>query len=135
MDNTQKTLTVFGIIALLVMITKKRKLSGNPVDFNGVDTSLYEGFHQTEPARTRKIGYEPPNGVLVKIGRVTQINYRPEEPSKRKNSEYYHKMGDTGEKTLKSNTILATDRMGNNLYLLNDKQGKYPKFTDRGIIG
>lgn len=135
MDNAQKTLTVMGVVALLAIITRKRKTVGNPADTNGANTSLYEGFHQTGPARMRKIGYEPPSGALVKIGRVTQINYQPEEPSKRKNSEYYHKMGDTGEKTLKSNTILATDQNGKNLYLLNDKQGQYPKFTNRGIIG
>jgi hypothetical protein len=50
-------------------------------------------------------------------------------------TEFYHISGDTGEKTLKSNLILATDSKGKNLYLLRDRKSKFPVFTERGIIG
>ena len=44
--------------------------------------------------------------------------------------------GDTGERKLKTNLILATDKKGRNLYLVRkNKNSSYPKFTDRGIIG
>ena len=97
--------------------------------------SLYESFHGSPPARIRKIKYEPPKGILIKIGKLSQLNYIPEYPSMRKGVEYYHRSGDIGHKILKSNAILATDIKGKNLYILKDKNTKYPKFTERGIVG
>ena len=97
--------------------------------------SLYQAFHGNPPARIRKVAYEPPPKRLVKIGRLSQLNYIPEYPSKRARQEFYHRSGDTGAEVLKSNLILATDEKGRNLYLLKDKGSKYPKFTKRGIIG
>ena len=99
--------------------------------------SLYEGFHGSPPLRQRKISYEPPpkDKPLLKVGRISQINYIPEFPSKKSGQEFYHISGDTGEKTLKSNLILATDSKGKNLYLLKDKESKLPFFSKRGIIG
>ncbi len=99
--------------------------------------SLYESFHDSPPANMRKILYENPDPKkpLVKIGRVTMINYLPEYPSKKSGVEYTHKSGDTGEQILKSNLILATDESGKNLYLIKDKKSKYPLVNSRGIIG
>lgn len=98
---------------------------------------LYEAFHGSPPIRIRKVRYQPPNPkeALIKIGRLVQLNYRPEPPSKLSKTEFYHRSGDTGTKTLKSNLILATDRKGKNLYLLKDRRSKYPVFTERGILG
>lgn len=100
-------------------------------------SSLYKKFHGTLPTRTRKVTYEPPNPKqpLIKLGRLSQINYVPEFPSKRIGVEYYHQSGDTGVKKLKSNLILATDLKGKNLYLIRDGKSKYPIVTGRGIIG
>ena len=100
--------------------------------------SLYEAFHGSPPLRQRKISYEPPpkDKPLLKVGRISQINYIPEFPSKKSGQEFYHLSGDTGEKTLKSNLILATDSKGKNLYLLKDKKNRRPYFSGkRGIIG
>ena len=101
------------------------------------DSKLYHDFHGASPARVRKIEYENPDPSvpLVKIGRLSQINYVPEKPSTKTGSEFYHVSGDTGEKTLKSNLILATDSKGKNLYLLRDRKSKFPVFNERGIIG
>ena len=98
---------------------------------------LYEKFHGRQPTKSRKISFEPPNPKqpLIKLGRMSQINYVPEFPSSRVGVEYYHKSGDTGYKTLKSNLILATDLKGKNLYLIRDGKSKYPIVTGRGIIG
>lgn len=101
------------------------------------NNGLYKEFHGTLPTRIRKVSYEPPNPnqPLIKLGRMSQINYVPEFPSKRKGVEYYHKSGDTGYKTLRSNLILATDLKGKNLYLIREGKSKYPIVTGRGIIG
>ena len=100
--------------------------------------SLYQAFHGVLPLRQRKISYEPPpkDKPLLKVGRISQINYIPEFPSKKSGQEFYHISGDTGEETLKSNLILATDSKGKNLYLLKDKKNRRPYFSGkRGIIG
>lgn len=99
--------------------------------------NLYKSFHGAEPMRVRKIKFDEPNPKepLIKIGRLSQLNYIPEFPSKKSGTEFYHISGDTGEKTLKSNLILATDSKGKNLYLLKDKRSRYPVFSGRGILG
>ena len=97
--------------------------------------SLYQAFHGSPPTAVRKVRYEPPKGQLIKIGRLSQINYIPEYPSQRRKVEYYHKSGDIGTTVLKSNAILATNKEGTQLYILKEKGTKYPKFTERGIIG
>jgi hypothetical protein len=97
---------------------------------------LYEQFHGNPPIRVRHMHYEPPKGSLIKLGTLSQINYRPEYPSQHQNTEFYHKAGDDGERILKSNLILATDQKGKNLYLLKiDPKSRYPHVTNRGIIG
>ncbi len=98
-------------------------------------TGLYESFHGTSPIRTRKVTYENPEGTLVKIGRLIRIEYAPEYPSKHTGTRFYHDSGDTGTKMLKSNLILATDTKGKNLFLVRDKESKYPFFSSRGVIG
>lgn len=108
---------------------KKATGKKNPV-------SLYESFHGVAPSKKTKVYYEPPAGELIQIGELTQINYRPRKPSLRNSNEFFHKSGDTGEKMLPTNLILATDKDGKNLYLVRkNKDSKYPVFTDRGIIG
>jgi hypothetical protein len=103
---------------------------------NPIHNELYESFHGNPPMRLRRVRYEPPEGPLVKLGVLAQISYRPEFPSRHKGTEFYHTAGDTGEKVLKSNLILATDQDGRNLYLIKmDPESRYPHVTNRGIIG
>jgi len=97
--------------------------------------SLYEKFHGSSPLRGRKVKYQSPPNKVIKIGRITQIRYKPEYPSKHEGIEYYHNMGDTGEEILESNAILATDPKGKWLYILKDKNTKRPFFSPRGVIG
>lgn len=98
-------------------------------------SNLYESFHGNPPKDIRKVYYEAPKGVLIKIGRLSQINYVPEVPSEKAGQEFFHKAGDTGEKVLKSNLILCTDKNGKNLYLVRDTKSNRPYFSSRGIIG
>ncbi len=104
---------------------------------NPESSALYESFHSTPPKNVRKVMYENPDPKvpLVKLGRVSVINYVPEYPSKKADTEYTHTSGDTGEQILKSNLILATDEKGKNLYLIKDKKSKYPFVNERGVIG
>ena len=98
--------------------------------------SLYEQFHGARPKGARVIEFVNPKGTLIKIGKLSEIRYCPDKPSKHAGTEFYHKSGDTGEKMLKTNLILATDQKGENLYLIkNDPRMKRPYFSDRGIIG
>ena len=87
--------------------------------------------------RQRKISYEPPpkDKPLVKLGKISQINYIPEFPSKKANIEFYHNFGDYGEamKFSKDKPILATNKDGTQLYIIKDKS-KF-KLTERGIVG
>jgi len=106
----------------------------------GIDnptSKLYRNFHGTDPVKTSTVLYEPPpNGEpLIKIGRLSQINYVPEGPSHKAGHEFYHKSGDLGHKTIKSNAILATNQQGTQLFIVREKDSKYPLFTERGIIG
>jgi len=97
---------------------------------------LYEDFHGASPVRKRKVYYEPPLGEpLIKIGRLRRIDYEPEYPSKRAKTVFFHKAGDLGGKTIKSNAILATNKDGTQLYIVKEKNTKYPRFSDKGIIG
>ncbi len=96
---------------------------------------LYESFHNAKPIRTRKVHYVNPKGTLIKVGRISEIKYRPEFPSEHEGVEFYHRSGDTGEEVLPSNLILATDSKGENFYLIKDKKSKRPYFSGRGIIG
>ena len=98
---------------------------------------LYDAFHGSPPMRIRKVRYESPNPKepLIKIGRLSQINYIPEYPSKRKGVEFYHRAGDLGYATIRSNAILATNKAGTQLYILKEKGTKYPRFTKKGLIG
>ncbi len=102
---------------------------------NPIDSSLYRSFHGTEPKGVRKVYYSPPEGVLTKIGDLTELKYIPSAPSKYAGTEFVHASGDTGEAVLKTNCILATDKSGENIYLVKDKPIKRPYFSGRGIIG
>ena len=107
----------------------------NPTSNGGSGAaSLYKSFHGAIP-RTREVLYEPPQAPLVKIGRLVKLEYRPEPPSTRTGTQFYHNMGDTGEVKLASNVVLATDKDGKHLYIVKDKAGKRPYFTNRGVIG
>ena len=97
--------------------------------------SLYEQFHGIPPSKVSSVFYTSPPKKLIKIGRLLELQYHPEAPSKLKNTAYYHVSGDTGTKKLKSNLILATDPAGKNLYLVKDDKSKRPYFSNRGIIG
>lgn len=98
---------------------------------------LYEAFHGSSPARIRKVFYEPPEKgePLIKWGKISQINYIPEYPSRRANTEFYHRFGDYGDtmKFGKEKPILATNKDGTHLYIIKDKS-KF-KLGERGIVG
>lgn len=101
---------------------------------NPVASNLYESFHGVAPVRKRKVYYEAPPKELICIGVLSEIRYKPVR-GKHVGTEFFHRSGDTGEKTLKSNLILATDSEGKNLYLLKKTKSGLPRFTNRGIIG
>jgi len=96
--------------------------------------SLYESFHGVSPTRKTKVYYEPPPSELIAIGELKQLNYQP-RVGKRNRTEYYHRGGDLGDKTIKVNAVLATDKEGKYLYIVKRNKGKYPIFTERGILG
>lgn len=100
-------------------------------------SKLFEAFHGVQPQSAKTVFYEAPDKSkpLLKIGDISQLNYRPTGPSLKKGTEFYHKSGDTGNRMLKTNLILATDQKGKNLYLLKKSRSKYPVFTSRGVIG
>ena len=99
--------------------------------------NLYKSFHGSKSKGIRKVKYNAPKPgeTLIKIGRLARLEYEPEFPSKHTGVRFFHVMGDTGETKLPSNTILATDTKGENLYILKDKPKKRPYFSGRGIIG
>lgn len=98
-------------------------------------TGLYQAFHGNPPKGTRKVFYEPPKGELIKIGRLANIEYIPEPPSKYVGTRFTHEAGDLGHKIIKSNAILATNKEGTQLYIVKEKNTKYPRFSGRGILG
>ena len=99
-------------------------------------TSLYRSFHGANPKNVRKVSLKLPKKgeKLVKIGRLVEVVYIPESPSKRKGTAYQHSFGDTGESMmLPDKPILAVSADGKQLFILNDKS--HPKFGGRGIVG
>lgn len=96
---------------------------------------LYKSFHGNQSKGTRKVRVWIPGAGdrLVKIGRLTELRYTPEEPSEHTGTEFFHKMGDTGRMVLKKKPILATGPDGKGLFVIDD--GASTKFTDRGLIG
>jgi len=100
-----------------------------------IESNLYKSFHGVDPVRKVTGYYEPPPRELIVIGELSQINYKPIR-GQHVGTEFYHKSGDTGETMKPTNLILATDKQGKNLYLIRkNKNGKFPVFTSRGIIG
>ena len=100
------------------------------------NSKLFEDFHGTKPEKCIPIKFKNPKGTLIKIGKVSRIDYIPGENSKHKGVNFYHKSGDTGEEKLDSNWILATDKSGKYFYLIKEDDNlEYPVFTERGIIG
>ena len=59
--------------------------------------------------------------TMVAIGRLTELRYKPYGSSNRSNTIFFHKLGDTGEKTLPDKPILATTADGKGLFILQDK--------------
>jgi hypothetical protein len=111
------------------------QIAGKSQRKNPISSSLYESFHGMPPKTKRKVHYTNPKGTLIKIGRISEIKYKPEGSTKFLNTEFYHISGDTGEQKLKSNLLLCTDLDGKNIYLVKDKPGKHPFFSERGVIG
>lgn len=108
-------------------IARERGRKRNP-------TNLYQSFHGNPPARLRKVNLPiPKKGTrLIKIGRLTAIEYKPEHPSRLAGREFRHTLGDTGYAKLPEKPLLVTDEKGENLYIIKD--GAKTKFTHRGII-
>lgn len=106
---------------------------GNPADGGSSGGSLYEDFHGVPPARVRKMRLPVPKkgARLIKIGRLLELTYLPEEPSQRVGTAFRHEFGDTGSVVLPDKPILATD--GEHFYIIPDKSKAY--FEERGIVG
>ncbi|MFA5378972.1 MAG: hypothetical protein WC455_24675 [Dehalococcoidia bacterium] len=116
----------------------ERKVLRNPLSIGGTTSStssLYQSFHGNPSKGTRRVrvNIPEPGDKLVKIGRLTELRYRPENPSQHVGMEFYHKLGDTGTMVLKDKPILATGPNGKGLFIINDKAS--PRMTGRGIIG
>ena len=94
--------------------------------------ALYQSFHGVPPMQSRKVSVPKPSGELTAIGRLVQVEYEPQPPSKRSGVRFYHKLGDTGERVLPDKPVLASDTNGN-LFIIPDRSR--PKFGSRGIIG
>lgn len=98
-------------------------------------TRLYEKFHGTSPRRLRKVSFRnpKPGEKVVKVGRLVELVYHPEPPSKRSGSQYIHSFGDYGFKFKNVQPVLAVSNDGKQLYIINDKAS--PKFGEKGIVG
>ncbi|MFA5380080.1 MAG: hypothetical protein WC455_30240, partial [Dehalococcoidia bacterium] len=114
--------------------------AANPLSIGGTESSsspssLYQSFHGNPSKGTRRvrINIPEPGDKLVKIGRLTELRYRPENPSQHVGTEFFHRLGDTGTMVLKNKPILATGPNGKGLFIINDKAS--PTFTKKGIIG
>ena len=93
--------------------------------------SLYEDFHGAAPKGTRKVHVKEPKR-LVKIGRLKSLVYQPDNPSKRKGTNFEHRFGDYGYKFKRGQEpILAVSDDGKQLFIV---EGKY-EFDERGIVG
>jgi hypothetical protein len=109
---------------------------GRKVKENPITNELYRSFHGYNPTRRRKVTLPEPEGGLVKLGRLTRLDYSPEGQTQHRSVTFFHKAGDTGDKKLRSNTILATDSKGKNLFLIkDDPKSRFPFVNERGIIG
>ena len=109
----------------------------NPMIGNPDNDGLYEQFHGVPSVRNVPVYYDPPKKgeKLIKIGRLVQIDYVPER-GQHQGTQFYHKSGDLGHKKIKSNAILCTNQAGTQLYLVReDKNVKFPVFSERGILG
>jgi len=97
--------------------------------------NLYQSFHGSPPQNVRKVNLPVPKKGerLVKIGRLTHVLYKPENPSKLTGKHYQHLFGDTGVRVLPHQPILATDKRGKALFIIPDKAR--PRFSRLGIIG
>lgn len=95
---------------------------------------LYEAFHGKPPNRKRRLKVPVPTGELVAIGRAVRIEYEPYGSSDHKQTRFFHEFGDTGEGRQPKLPILATDKKGKHLFIV-PTSGKYPYFSERGIIG
>ena len=97
-------------------------------------TGLYSAFHGAQP-KVLKVKFTPPKPgeKLTMIGRLKAVEYEPEPPSKRAGTRFRHESGDTGRQVLKDHPILAVDKTGKQLYIINDKAR--PRFGKRGIVG
>lgn len=126
----------FGYKQANIVVEKLTKEQINPMKKNPISSSLYEDFHGMKPQKRTPIKFVNPTGELIKIGKVSRIDYVPGENSQHVGINFFHKTGDTGDKKLKSNWILAVDKSGKHFYLIKeDESSSYPVFTGRGIIG
>ena len=116
------------IISDILVAEFGRKALDNPVN-------LYQSFHGNPPLRVRKVNLPVPKKgeKLIKIGRLTHVVYRPENPSRLAGKHFEHLFGDTGVRLLPHQPILATDKRGKALFIIPDKAS--PRMTQRGVIG
>lgn len=126
--KVKKDGTILHLCTYATNPNKRGKSRKNPV-------TLYQKFHGNLPKNVRKVKIRIPNRgeKLIKIGRLTAIQYRPEHPSRLKGQEYRHILGDMGTRILPDKPLLATGADGKGLFIIDD--GAKPMLTTRGIIG
>ena len=120
-------------VALKYHVKCFKESEQNPLSDDG--SKLYKSFHGASPIRKRKVFYQEPEGEIIKIGRLARIEYNPEPPSKLTGTRYTHESGDLGHKVIKSNAILASNKEGTQLYIVKEKNTKFPRFSKFGILG
>lgn len=92
----------------------------------------YREFHGVEPDRVIPVDAPDLPPFLVILGELTELSYRPTEPTARQ-GEYTHDFGDYGTHKGKEVPLLATDPEGKNLFIVK-RRSKF-KVGKRGIVG
>lgn len=97
-------------------------------------SGLYQAFHGNPPREVKRLQIRlPKRGErLIKIGKLSSLQYEPEPPSQRTGSRFEHEFGDYGYKFRRGQEpLLAVSADGKQLYIL---AGRY-RFSARGIVG
>ena len=107
---------------------------GNPLGLMSKNPGgLFQSFHGVPSKGTRSVNIREPKR-LIKLGRLTRINYAPESPSTLAGREYTHSFGDFGHVFKgKNKPVLAVSEDGKQLVVVNDKSTY--TFNSRGIVG
>lgn len=100
--------------------------------------AAFRDFHEAEPVRMQKVHIPDPPKAGWQLGKLIEIVYEPQNPSKRARTQYSHEFGDFGNPILsarfgKRKPLLIVSADGNQLLIVRGPS----KFhvTERGIVG